>query len=149
MKKITILLIVILVSLIINIESNTEMVFNEFLEKTNIYEITFTNNLSTNNFLKYFSDVKIIWIKPKMNTLYADKLIKYNKYYFKEVSNDKNIDKFKKDYIDYIDKLGYKNEALKLQISGVMIDKMKLYLNDDQLIYINDVLTDINIENVS
>lgn len=148
MKKF--ILIIILLLLIISIdEEKTKTTFNELIEYSNFYEITFINNLSTNNFLNYFSNIKVIWIKPKMNILYASKLKKYNKYYFKEVSNNKNINTFTKEYINYINELGYRTESLKLQTSGIMIEKIKVYLTEGELNYIKSVFTDIKIENVS
>lgn len=146
MKKI--LFISCLIFLLLFNDNKTEFVFNETLEYSNLYEITFINNLSTNNFLNYFNDIKVIWIKPKINILFENKLKKYNKYYFKEITNDKNIENFKKEYINYITDLGYRNEAVKYNVSGIMIEKVKVYVNDEQLNYIKRVLTDIKLENV-
>ena len=94
MKKILLVLSIVLVTLIFN-EDKVDYVFNEDLELENLYEITFINNLSTNNFLNYFNDIKVIWIKPKNNIIYQGKLKKYNTYYFKEIPNHINIENFK------------------------------------------------------
>lgn len=147
MKRILIVLIIFLVTLIFN-DDKVDYVFNEDLELGNLYEITFINNLSTNNFLNYFNDIKVIWIKPKNNIIYQGKLKKYNIYYFKEIPNHINIENFKNNYIDYINKLGFISEAMKLNVSGIMIYKMKIYVSEEQLNYIKRVLTDIKIENV-
>jgi hypothetical protein len=144
MKK-YILIILIILLLIFNNSNKSITVFNE---TSNLYEITFINNLSTDNFLSYFNDIKVIWIKPRMNILYEDQLKKYNKYYFKEMTNNKNINAFKKEYINYINNLGYKNEAIKLQTSGIMIEKIKVYMNSEELSYIKMSLNDIKIENI-
>lgn len=145
MKKFILLLII--VSLFLSINKKDMPVFNETLENK-LYEITFSNNLSTKNFLDYFENARIIYIKPNMNILYADKLKKFDKYYFKDISNEKNINIFKKEYINYINELGYKTEVLKLQSSGIMIEKIKLYLNQEELSYIKMHLSSIKIENV-
>lgn len=144
MKKI--LLVFIVFMCVKSSLENTKLVFNE---DNNLYQITFVNSLSTNNFLDFFNNSKVIWIKPRINILYKDKLVKYNKYYFKDISNEKNINNFKKEYINYLNKLGYKNEALNLNTSGIMIDKIKVYLDDDELNFINDNLVDIIVENIS
>lgn len=149
MKKILIVFLILILLLIINVDNtNTITVFDETLELSNLYEITFANSLSTNNFLNYFSDIKVIWIKPKMNILYENQLNKYNKYFFKETTNEKNINNFKKEYINYINNLGYRVEALKLQTSGIMIEKIKVYITSEQLSYIKKVFVDIKLENV-
>ena len=148
MKKLALLISFLLLFLLINIDDDTITVFNEDIEYSNFYEISFINNLSTNNFLDYFSNSKVIWIKPKMNILYEEKLSKYNKYYFKNVSNYKNINTFKNEYIDYINSLGYKNEALKLKTSGIMIERIKVYSNDEELNYIKNSFIDIKIKNL-
>lgn len=146
MKKIIIILIILF--LIKFSYNDTQSVFLSKVEYSNLYEITCLNNISTNNFLNYFNDIKIIWIKPKINILYKDKMLKFNKYYFKEISNDKNIENFKNEYINYIKKIGYKSESLKLKTSGIMIEKIKVYLNEENLIYIKQLPIDIKIENV-
>ena len=146
MKKIIIMLLFLL--LIKNSFNDTNSVFLEKIEYSNLYEITCLNNISTNNFLNYFNDIKIIWIKPKINILYKNKMLRFNKYYFKEISNDKNIKNFKNEYIKYVNKIGYKNESLKLKTSGIMIEKIKVYLNEENLIYIKQLPIDIKIENV-
>jgi len=146
MKKI---IIIVLILFLIKIDYNdTQNVFYEKIEYSNLYEITCLNNISTNNFNNYFKNIKVIWIKPKINNLYKDKLLKFNKYYFKDISNNKNIENFKNDYINYINKIGYKSEALKLKTSGVMIEKIKVYLNEEDLIYIKQLPIDIKVENV-
>jgi len=146
MKKI---IIIVLILFLIKIDYNdTQNVFYEKIEYSNLYEITCLNNISTNNFNNYFKNIKVIWIKPKINNLYKDKLLKFNKYYFKDISNNKNIENFKNDYINYLNKIGYKSEALKLKTSGVMIEKIKVYLNEEDLIYIKQLPIDIKVENV-
>lgn len=149
MKKI-ISIIALMLILYVNIEKEEiQSVFDEKVEYSNFYEITFLNNISTNNFLNYFKNMKIIWIKPKINILYENNIKKYKKYYFKQISNEKNIKIFKNEYINYINKLGYKNEALKLQTSGIMIEKIKIYLTKEELSYIKKELIDIKLENVT
>ena len=147
MKKILVLLTLLLI-LNLNDVPRVESVFGENFIQTNFYEITFLNNISTNNFLEYFNNIKVIWIKPKMNLLYSDKLNKFNKYYFKEISNSKNISNFMNRYLKSLDSLGYKNEVLKLKTSGIMLDKVKVYLTDDELYNLKIILKDIKIENV-
>lgn len=146
MKKIIIMLLFLL--LIKNSFNDTNSVFLEKIEYSNLYEITCLNNISTNNFLNYFNDIKIIWIKPKINILYKNKMLRFNKYYFKEISNEKNIENFKNEYISYINKIGYKSDSLKLKTSGIMIEKIKVYLSEEKLIYIKQLPIDIKIENV-
>jgi len=140
MKKYIIsLLIIFLFSLTIDKKEQTMLVFNETWEHA-IYILEFPNqNVSTNN-IKLFDNVKIIWIKPYINNIYKNKL-NYKVYYFEDISQEENINKFKNQFIDLLYINGYRTDAMNYKVSGIKIEKMKVYCNEDDI-------RNINIENI-
>lgn len=134
MKKYIIVLILFLI--ILNFNNNEQMVVQMENSEYAMYILEFPNlNISTNNINK-FENIKIIWIKPYINKIYKDK-IKYNVYYFEDISLNSNINKFTNKFIDLLQKNGYINDALNYKISGIRINKMKVYCNETTLINLN------------
>jgi len=140
MKKYIIsLLIIFLLSLFINNEE-TKLVFNDIEEEYSMYILQFPNlNMSTNN-INLFKNIKIIWIKPYINNIYINKL-NYKVYYFEDISLDENIAKFKNQFIDLLYINGYRNDAMNFKISGIKIEKMKVYCKEEDI-------KSINVENI-
>ena len=129
------LLIILFISLIINKKENILLVFDETSEYA-MYILEFPNqNISTNN-IDLFNNIKIIWIKPYINNLYKSKL-NYKVYYFEDVSLKENVNKFKNQYINLLYIKGYKQDALNLKISGIKIEKMKVYCEEKDIENIN------------
>ena len=128
MKKIIILIIFIFL-FNLNYSENIMTTFKEN-NLNNFYILEFpNNNLSTNNFLNYFSDVQVIWIE--FNTKYDIK----KRYVYKD------IDEVKNKYIDELNKNNYKMEAINFSISGIIINKIKVYSNINKI-------NSLNIENM-
>ena len=128
MKKI-ILLIIFIFLFNLNYSENIITTFKEN-NINSFYILEFpNNNLSTNNFLDYFSDVQVIWIE--FSTKYDIK----KRYVYKD------IDEVKNKYIDELNKNNYKMEAINFSISGIIINKIKVYSNIDKI-------NNLNIENM-
>ena len=107
-------------------------VFNEIKLESNTYILEFPNqNISTNNFDLYFSDINVVWMEPFINDLYKIK----KRYQFKD------IETFKKNVINELTNNNYKKEALNLNISGIIIKKMKVNCDLEQI-------NSLNIENI-
>lgn len=107
-------------------------VFNEIKLESNTYILEFPNqNISTNNFDLYFNDINVIWIEPYINDLYKIKKI----YQFKDIQT------FKNDVINELIKSNYKNESINLNISGIIIKKIKVNCDLDKI-------KKLNIENI-
>ncbi len=127
------------------IKSDIKPVFNE-IDNKNYYEVIFKSNISTNNFNDYFINTEVIWLKPKINNLYKDK-IKY-KYYFKNLNNLKNIESFKLDYIKYLESIKLYNLKTNIISSGIMIDKIKISATEKEIIELKNNLKNIDIVSV-
>lgn len=128
MKKIILLIIFIF---LFNL-NYSEKIVTTFKENNlnNFYILEFpNNNLSTNNFLNYFSDVQVIWIE--FNTKYDIK----KRYVYKD------IDEVKNKYIDELNKNNYKVDAINMFVSGIVINKIKVYSNINKI-------NSLNIENM-
>ncbi len=128
MKKIILLIIFIF---LFNL-NYSEKIVTTFKENNlnNFYILEFpNNNLSTNNFLNYFSDVQVIWIE--FNTKYDIK----KRYVYKD------IDEVKNKYIDELNKNNYKVDAINMFVSGIIINKIKVYSNINKI-------NSLNIENM-
>lgn len=128
MKKI-ILLIIFIFLFNLNYSENIMTTFKEN-NINSFYILEFpNNNISTNNFLDYFSDVQVIWIE--FSTKYNIK----KRYVYKDINEVKNK------YIDELNNNNYKTEAVNLSISGIVISKIKIYSNIDKI-------NSLNIENM-
>lgn len=139
-KYILFLLTIFVLSIILKQEPVMPVISYEDYEYS-MYILEFPNkNLSTNNLEDYFNDIQIIWLYPYINEIYKEK-INYKKYFFEPISLDENINKFKTNYLNYLNKYGYKTDALNYQISGIKIDRIKVYSKESDI-------KKINIENI-
>lgn len=128
MKKIIILIIFIFL-FNLNYSENIMTTFKEN-NLNNFYILEFpNNNLSTNNFLNYFNDIQVIWIE--FNTKYDVK----KRYVYKDIVDVKNK------YIEELNKNNYKVDAINMFVSGIVINKIKVYSNINKI-------NSLNIENM-
>ena len=128
MKKI-ILLIIFIFLFNLNYSENIMTTFKEN-NLNNFYILEFpNNNLSTNNFLNYFNDIQVIWIE--FNTKYDVK----KRYVYKDIVDVKNK------YIEELNKNNYKVDAINMFVSGIVINKIKVYSNINKI-------NSLNIENM-
>ena len=128
MKKI-ILLIIFIFLLIFNYNEKIVTTFKEDVNNS-FYILEFpNNNITTNNFLNYFDNIQVIWVEVN------------SKYNVKKRYNYYNIDKLKKDYLEELENNNYKLEAINHQISGIIINKIKVYSNINKI-------NKLNIENM-
>ena len=98
----------------------------------NFYILEFPNqNVSTNNFNKYFAYINVIWIEPYINPLFNVK----TRYQFK------NINYFKEQYINLLIEKGYRKFAMNLKIEGIKIKRIKVYSSDK-------TISNLKIENI-
>lgn len=128
MKKIIILIIFIFL-FNLNYSENIMTTFKEN-NLNNFYILEFpNNNLSTNNFLNYFDDIQVIWIE--FNTKYDVK----KRYVYKDIVDVKNK------YVEELNKNNYKMDAINMFVSGIVINKIKVYSNINKI-------NSLNIENM-
>lgn len=128
MKKIIILIIFIFL-FNLNYSENIMTTFKEN-NLNNFYILEFpNNNLSTNNFSNYFDDIQVIWIE--FNTKYNVK----KRYVYKDIVDVKNK------YIEELNKNNYKVDAINMFVSGIVINKIKVYSNINKI-------NSLNIENM-
>jgi membrane-associated protease RseP (regulator of RpoE activity) len=101
--------------------------FNE--ADTSSYEqiLVQIDNLNTENFKAYFSNMKVLLIYPYINPVYEDKISMVYVY--------KSIDKFKEYYIDKLKNLGYYAEANKYSYTPIKISGVVIYSNLEELKY--------------
>jgi len=85
------------------------------------------DNLDTDNFKDYFSNMKVLLIYPYVNPVYEDKISMVYVY--------KNIDKFKEYYINKLENLGYYAEANKYSYEPIKIKGVVIYSNLEELQY--------------
>lgn len=124
--------IILFVFFLLFINNPSMPVFNEIKLESNTYILEFPNqNISTNNFDLYFNDINVIWIEPYINDLYKIK----KRYQFKDIQT------FKNDVINELIKNNYKNESINLNISGIIIKKIKVNCDLDKI-------KKLNIENI-
>ncbi len=142
-KKIVMLIIMILlINLIINKNDNIkqlETVFKETYIEDNNYQTYILDlsdlNITTNNLSKILTNISIknINIYPKINELYKDKLDKITYYKFNYSDLSLNITKFKETYIEILKNNGFFNDIDNIRINGIPIEKIEVYLSNDQL----------------
>lgn len=128
MKKIVLFIIFIF---LLNLNYQKENI-STFKEKNDnqFYILEFpNNNLSTNNFLNYFSDIQVIWVELN---------IKLN---VKKRYNYININQLRQSFFNELEENNYKSEAINYQISGVIINKIMIYSNKSKI-------NNLNIENI-
>ena len=134
MKKYIIgLLTIIGLSFFINKNDEAVPVFNEQSTEYAMYILIFPNqNVSTNNLENIFKDIQIIWLEPSINVLYKERL-NYKQYYFEDIFLKENINRFKNNFLTKLQDNNYKLDAINLQISGIKINRMKVYSNEENI----------------
>lgn len=144
MKKIIVLILISL--FIFNLkDEKVQTVFNEETEYS-LYILTFPNkNISTENFINYFNNLKVIWIKPYMDNIYKKKMIKYSVYNFDSISIKSNINKFKNNFIKKLEENNYKKYALNYRIEGIKIEEIMVYCSNKQIDKINNQIENVDI----
>ncbi len=121
------------VFLSINSKKEVYPTFNLINNDYSFYILEFKNqNISTNNFNRYFENIDVIWIEPDINPLYKQVKTRYQ---------FKNIDSFKEEFVNELIQKGYRREALNLKIAGIKIKKIKVYSSES-------VITNLKIENM-
>ena len=96
----------------------------------NLHTLTF-ENLSTNNFLDYFSNIDVIRIYPYINPIYKNNIGDI----FYEVRGydlSDEINKFEKSYLNLIKKNSYLDYNY-LYTNGINISKMDVYISNKDL----------------
>lgn len=88
------------------------------------------DNLSTNNFLDYFSDISVIRLYPYVNPIYRESI--GDLVYEVRGNLSDEINKFKEQYLNIIKKNSYLDYNY-LYTNGINISKMDVYVSDKQL----------------
>ena len=108
-------------------KEETLSVFSSLEEKTEDYSqiMIEMENLNTNNFKDYFSDMKVLLIYAYVNPVYEDK--------FSMIYMFDNIDNFKKYYLNKLKRLGYTSEVNKYLYEPIKINSVIVYSNLEEL----------------
>jgi len=136
MKKAIIFLGVLLVlSLIINKKEDTSLVnltLDNIEEGSQIFYLIIPN-LTTRNIDNYFNDQSdIIGIYPYVNPLYKKRI--GNMFFsFDSKSLNNNITRFISYYKNILRKNNFNNDLIMVDYNGVNIDKVKLYMDSNEL----------------
>ena len=114
---ITFLILLILCILIEDVDTN--YVFDE-LENQDIVKIynLEIENLDTNNFSEVVKGLDVITIRPYINPVYEDKILKVFMY--------EDINTFKKTYINYLKQKGFYNEANKYILRPIILERISV-----------------------
>lgn len=136
MKKVIIVFGILLVSiLIINKKDNTILVnttLDNIEEGSQIFYLTIPN-LNTKNFSNYFNDESdIVGIYPYVNPLYKNRV--GNMFFiFDSKSLNSNMTRFIKYYKNILQKNNFNNDLVMIDYNGVNIEKVKLYIEVNEL----------------
>ena len=141
-KIITIIVLILVMNILIsfNKEDNLKPVFLESggnsIEYA-IYDLAVEDlNITTKNLGNYFfdSDIKILGITPKINSLYQKKLDYQVRYYvFKNKNISKNINEFELAFKSLLRKYGFNGEIERVDLNGVGISKVKIYTSSSEV----------------
>lgn len=131
MKKFVYICIGLLLIYIVSLE-RTDYAFKESIEGAHIYELVLTEQqVSTRNFEIYFSNYQVISIFPKISAIYQNQF-PFSKYSFDIYRTiEQNILQFQNKYINTLEDLGYRKEALKIMASGIPINKVVIYSDEE------------------
>jgi len=146
-KKITLCLTLITLLTLLSIsKERTELAYNEITndsEYTQIY-LTFENNiLNTNNFEDYFKDIEVLKVYPYINPVYAGRIKANYSYSFTHNNHNYDLERFKNNYINTLRNIGLISEANEYQVRGVIIKKVLIYSNLDN---IKEIINNENIK---
>lgn len=136
MKKVLFLLAVFLIILFSSNEK-IEYAFKENVEGYYQYELIFENKeLSTVNFETYFSNLQVLTIFPEISPLYKNQFpfLNYSFDTYRSISD--NLSRFQNKYIHTLENSGYRKEALKAKMSGIIIAKVIIYSEENNIIYL-------------
>lgn len=134
MKKVIVLL-VICITIVFFSKEKVEYAFKENIEGYYRYELSFENQeLSTLNFENYFSNYQVLTIFPEISLLYKNRFpfLNYSFDTYRSISD--NLFRFQDKYIDTLENLGYRKEALKIRTSGIGIEKVVIYSEEKDII---------------
>lgn len=152
-RKITVLLSLIAfivfcsISLITNNDS-AKTVFNKLDEYYyDIYMVDVSNeNINTKNIFDYFDEITILKIYPNNNPIYS-KFINMEEYEFDSiVSEKKNISNFVNTYNNKLKENALIKEVESFNVSGIKINRLKIYASVEQIEKIRELLSSVNIK---
>lgn len=152
-RKVTVLLSLIVfivfcsISLINNNDS-AKTVFNKLDEYYyDVYIVDVSNeNINTKNIFDYFDGVTILKIYPNNNPIYS-KFINIDEYEFDNIlSQKKNISNFVSIYNNKLKENALIKEVESFNISGIKINKLKVYTSTEQIDKVKELLPNVNIE---
>jgi len=147
LKKIALFFSLTIILVILSIsKERTELAYNEITndsEYTQIY-LTFENNiLNTNNFEDYFKDIEVLKVYPYINPVYAGRIKANYSYSFTHNNHNYDLERFKNNYINTLRNIGLISEANEYQVRGVIIKKVLIYSNLDN---IKEIINNENIK---
>lgn len=127
---------------------NTKTVFNkidQFYYDVYIIDVS-KENINTKNMLDYFDNVDILKIYPSNNPIYS-KFIKINEYEFDNILSDKkNISNFINIYNTKLKENALIKEVELFNISGIKLEKIRVYGTEEQISKLKELLPKIKIE---
>ena len=135
------------ISLIFDNES-TKTVFNKLDEYYyDVYIVDVSGeNVNTKNIFDYFENITILKIYPNNNPIYS-RFINIDEYKFDNIlSKKKNISNFVNMYNSKLSENALIKEIETFNISGIKIDKLKIYCSVEQVESIKELLPKVNIE---
>ena len=152
-RKVTVLLSLIIFIVfcsitLVNSNDSTKTVFNkldEYYYDTYIIDVS-NENINTKNIFDYFDGVTILKIYPNNNPIYS-KFINIDEYEFDNIlSQKKNISNFVSMYNNKLNDNALIKEIESFNISGIKINKLKVYTSTEQIDKVKELLPNVNIE---
>ena len=152
-RKVTVLLSLIIFIVfcsitLVNSNDSTKTVFNKLDEYYyDVYIVDVSNeNINTKNIFDYFDGVTILKIYPNNNPIYS-KFINIDEYEFDNIlSQKKNISNFVSIYNNKLKENALIKEVESFNISGIKINKLKVYTSTEQIDKVKELLPNVNIE---
>jgi len=129
----------------------TQLVFNQSDRYYYGYYLidTSKSNITTKNILDFLDNIKITKIYPNTNPLYRN-FINISEYKFNEIlSSKKNISNFISVYNDKLKENALIKEIETFNISGVKLNKIKVYASKEQIENLLSVNPEFVIEETS
>ena len=133
---------------LVNSNDSTKTVFNkldEYYYDTYMVDVS-DKNINTKNIFDYFDGVTILKIYPNNNPIYS-KFINIDEYEFDNIlSQKKNISNFVSMYNNKLNDNALIKEIESFNISGIKINKLKVYTSTEQIDKVKELLPNVNIE---
>lgn len=129
-KKVSLFIVLLILGMIVNNSKiKTEMVYSEIEEHNyrQIYLLFENNNLNTNNFIELFNNIVVLKIYPYINPVYASRIKANYNYSFNHGNYSYELEKFKTEYLKVLKNIGLVSEANYYQSSGVIIKRVLVY----------------------